>query len=109
MRKDYSSWEKKHRQRCVACELAIYNPDAIVNYDILRGIHGGAQLYSRWGWLYGSSMDHDGPPTQGMTDVDSDLLTLYEDAKAELERIIAEDISQINALAGEMGIDYVVH
>jgi len=90
-------------------ELAIYNPDAIVNYDILRGIHGGAQLYSRWGWLYGSSMDHGGPPTQGMTDVDSQLLTLYEDAKAELERIIAEDIAQINALAGEMGIDYVVH
>ncbi len=89
-------------------ELAIYNPDAIVNYDILRGINGGAQLYSRWGWLYGSSMDHDGPPTQGMTDVDSDLLTLYEDAKTELERIIAEDISRINALAGEMGIDYVV-
>ena len=90
-------------------ELAIYNPDAIVNYDILRGIHGGAQLYSRWGWMYGSSMDHDGPPTQGMTDVDSDLLTLYEEAKAELERIISEDISQINALAGEMGIDYIVH
>jgi photosystem II stability/assembly factor-like uncharacterized protein len=90
-------------------ELAIYNPDAIVNYDILRGIHGGAQLYSRWGWMYGSSMDHDGPPTQGMTDVDSDLLTLYEEAKTELERIISEDISQINALAGEMGIDYIVH
>jgi hypothetical protein len=89
-------------------ELAIYNPDAKVNYDILRGIHGGAQLYSRWGWMYRSSMDHGGPPTQGMTDVDSDLLTLYNEAKAELERIINEDIAQINALAGELGIDYVV-
>jgi len=89
-------------------ELAIYNPDAEVNYDILRGEFGGAKLYSRYGWLYGSSMDHKGPPTQGMSEVDAELLALYEEAKTELERILSEDIGRINSLASELGVDYVV-
>jgi hypothetical protein len=90
-------------------ELAIYNPDAIVNYDILRGEYGGAQLYSRFGWLYGATMDHKGPPTQGMSEVDAELIALYEQAKAELERILSEDIGRINSLASELGVDYVVN
>jgi len=90
-------------------DLKLYSPDAEVLYDVLAGREGGAKLYSRYGWLYDLSMDHNGPPTQGMTEVDSELLVLYEEAKAELERIIAEDISQINALASELGIDHVIH
>ena len=90
-------------------ELAIYNPDAEVNYDILRGEHGGAKLYSRYGWLYGSSMDHKGPPTQGMSEVDAELVALYEEAKTELERILSEDIGRINSLASELGVNYVVN
>jgi len=89
-------------------ELAIYNPDAEVNYDILRGEYGGAQLYSRYGWLYGSSMDHKGPPTQGMSEVDAELVALYQEAKTELERILSEDIGRINSLASELGVDYIV-
>ena len=90
-------------------ELALYNPDAKVNYDILRGEHGGAKLYSRYGWLYTSSFDHNGPPTQGMTELESDLTTLYEESQAELERILSEEIARINSLAAEIGVDYVVH
>jgi hypothetical protein len=90
-------------------ELAIYNPDAEVNYDILRGEHGGAKLYSRYGWLYGSSMDHKGPPTQGMSEVDAELIALYEEARTELERILSEDIGRINSLASELGVNYVVN
>jgi hypothetical protein len=89
-------------------ELKLYNPDAKVNYDILGGREGGAKLYSRYGMLYNSSIDHDGPPTQGMTEVDSELLVLYQEASDELERVINEDIAQINSLAAELGIDYVV-
>jgi hypothetical protein len=89
-------------------ELAIYSPDAIVLYDILAGRHGGAKLYSRYGWLYSSSIGHNGPPTQGMTEVDAELLVLYEQAQAELERILSEDITRINSLAAELGVDYVV-
>lgn len=89
-------------------ELTIYSPNAKVWYDILAGRHGGAKLYSRFGWLYTSTMDHNGPPTQGMTEVDAELLVLYDEAKAELERILSEDITRINSLAAELGIDYVV-
>jgi len=90
-------------------ELAIYSPDAIVNYDILAGREGGAKLYSRFGWLYNGAFDHFGPPTQGMTEVDADLSALHDEAKAELERILSEDIAQLNSLAGELGIDYIVY
>ncbi len=90
-------------------ELALYNPDAKVNYDILRGQHGGAKLYSRYGWLYRSSMDHNGPPTQGMTEVNTELTAIHDQSIAELERILSEDIARINALADELDIDYVVN
>ena len=89
-------------------ELALYNPDAKVNYDILAGRHGGAQLYSRLGWLYRSSMSHDGPPTQGMQEVNAELTRLYEQSKAELERIIDKDVGQLNSLAAELGVDYII-
>jgi hypothetical protein len=89
-------------------ELALYNPDAKVNYDILAGRHGGAKLYSRLGWLYRSSLSHDGPPTQGMREVNSELTVLYEQSKAELERILEKDVGQLNALAGELGVDYII-
>jgi photosystem II stability/assembly factor-like uncharacterized protein len=90
-------------------ELALYNPDAKVNYDILRGKHGGSKLYSRYGWLYHTSMDHNGPPTQGMTEVNAELTALHDESIAELERILSEDIARINSLARELGIDYVVN
>lgn len=89
-------------------ELALYNPDAEVNYDILRGEYGGAKLYSRFGWLYRTSMEHDGPPTQGMTEVNADLTTLHDESIAELERILSEDIARINSLARELGIDFII-
>ena len=89
-------------------ELALYSPDAIVNYDILAGRHGGAKLYSRYGWLYRTSMDHSGPPTQGMTEVDAELTALHNQSIAELERILSEDIARINSLARELGVDYII-
>ena len=89
-------------------ELMLYNPDARVLYDILAGRHGGAKLYSRYASLYWSSINHNGPPTQGMTEVDSELLVLYREANDELQRVLNEEIAQINALAAELGVDYVV-
>jgi len=88
-------------------ELALYNPDAEVNYDILAGREGGAKLYSRFGWLYRTSMDHSGPPTQGMTEVSAELFALYDQAKVELDRIVMDDIKQLNSLAGELGVEYI--
>ena len=90
-------------------DLVLYNPDAKVNYDILRGEHGGAKLYSRYGWMYGSSIDHKGPPTQGMSEVDAELIAIYQEAKTELDRILNEDIGRINSLASELGLGYIVN
>ena len=44
-----------------------------------------------------------------MTEVEAELSALHEQAKAELERILSEDIAQLNSLAGELGIDYIVY
>jgi hypothetical protein len=44
-----------------------------------------------------------------MSEVDAELIALYEEAKAELERILSEDIGRINSLAGELGVDYIVN
>ena len=54
-------------------------------------------------------MNHSGPPTQGLTDIDGELLVVYQEAKDELNRVLDEDIAQINALAAVLGIEYVVH
>ncbi|MCH8944393.1 MAG: hypothetical protein IH910_06350 [Proteobacteria bacterium] len=90
-------------------ELAIYSPDAQVNYDILAGRHGGAKLYSRYGWLYKTALGHTGPPTQGMTEVNAKLTVLHDESIAELERILSEEIARINSLASELGVDYIVN
>ena len=90
-------------------ELALYNPNAVVNYDILGGRDGGAKLYSRLGWLYRTSLGHNGPPTQGQQEVGKELTELYEASKAELGRIQTEDLAQLNSLAGEIGVEYVVN
>jgi photosystem II stability/assembly factor-like uncharacterized protein len=89
-------------------EKALYNPNARVNYDILAGRDGGAQLYSRDGNLYVVSLAHSGPPTQGMREVNAELSVSFDKARAELDRIISEDLAELNALAVELGVDYVV-
>jgi photosystem II stability/assembly factor-like uncharacterized protein len=88
-------------------EHALYSPDAEVNYDILGGRQGGAKLYSRFGWLYNTTLDHSGPPTQGSVEVNAELSALHDQAKAELERILDEDIQRLNSLAGELGVRYI--
>jgi len=89
-------------------ENTLYDPDAKVNYDILAGREGGAKLYSRYGWLYLTAMEHSGPPTQGMQQVNAELFAIYQKSKIELQRIFDEDIARINSLAEELGMNYIV-
>ena len=56
-----------------ALEGKMHNPKAQVTYDILA-MKGGAQLYSNLGWLYGSVLSGDGPPTQGMREAAGGLV-----------------------------------
>ena len=94
--------------RVAVIEKMLYNPNAKVNYDILAGRDGGARLYSRSGWLYLTGFDHNGPPTQGMREVNREQATLYEQAKDELRRLISEDLKRLNDLAGELGTSYLI-
>jgi len=91
-----------------AVEEAIHNPHAQVDYDILGGRHGGAKLWSRLSWLLSSSGQHDGPPTQGMTEVAEGIETELAAQESILEALLAEDLEQLNALAERKGVPYVV-
>ena len=94
-------------EKIVNIEKMLYNPNAQVNYDVLAGRDGGAKLYSRSGWLYLTGFDHDGPPTQGMREVNSEQLALYQQSKDELQRLVDGDLRQLNDLAEELGAKYL--
>ncbi|MGI9234954.1 MAG: WD40/YVTN/BNR-like repeat-containing protein [Woeseiaceae bacterium] len=98
---------KQALDKVVVIEKTLYNPNAKVNYDILAGRDGGAKLYSRAGWLYRTALDHNGPPTQGMREVNSELAALYEQSQSALSRLLDEDLRQLNDLAEELGAKYV--
>jgi len=94
-------------KKTIEIEKMLYNPNAKVSYDILAGRDGGAKLYSRHGWLYVTALDHNGPPTQGMREVDSEVTALYQQSRDELQRLVDEDLGQLNDLAEELGIAYL--
>lgn len=88
-------------------EARLHNPTAEVVYDILA-MRGGAKLYSRLSPLLLWATDGDGPPTQGMREVFADQkreLTGYRD---ELRQLIEHDLAAVNAMAGSLGVGYVV-
>jgi hypothetical protein len=91
-----------------AIEETIISPHAEVSYDILAGRHGGAKLYSRLSWLFISSADHDGPPTQGMREGAAELTEDLTTQEAALETLLTEDLARLNQLADELAVPYVV-
>ncbi|MGB5581204.1 MAG: hypothetical protein WBM68_11605, partial [Woeseia sp.] len=88
-------------------EQRLYNPNAAVNYDILAGREGGAKLYSRYGWLYLTGLDHNGPPTQGMLEVSQELDAIYQQTAAELRSFAEQDLKTLNDLAVELKVPYL--
>ena len=88
-------------------EGRLHNPRAEVSYDILAGRHGGAQLYSRYSWLFEAGRDHPGPPTQGMTEVrttlDGELAAL---ATAFGERVLPA-VRALNDRAREADAEWI--
>jgi len=89
-------------------EEAIHNPHAEVDYDILGGRHGGAKLWSRLSWLFNTSRQHDGPPTQGMTEVGEELAAELANQETELDALLSGDLARLNELAGELAVPYVL-
>jgi photosystem II stability/assembly factor-like uncharacterized protein len=91
-----------------AVEEEIHNPHAEVNYDVLAGRHGGAQMYSRLSWLFSTSGDHDGPPTQGMLEVAADIEGQLKQQESALDGLLSDDLARLNELASELEVPYVV-
>jgi photosystem II stability/assembly factor-like uncharacterized protein len=87
-----------------AIEEKLHNPHAEVDYDVLAGRHGGAKLVSRFGWLLSGSLEHDGPPTQGMTEIAAELERETAETLAALQQLLTDELAQLNALAAELEI-----
>jgi hypothetical protein len=91
-----------------AVEEEIHNPHAEVDYDVLGGRHGGAKMYSRLSWLFNTSGDHDGPPTQGMLEVAADVEGQLSQQESVLDGLLANELARLNELASELEVPYVV-
>jgi hypothetical protein len=91
-----------------AVEEAVHNPHAEVDYDVLAGRHGGAKLYSRLSWLFNTSGDHDGPPTQGMLEVATEIERELEQQEAVLDGLISADLVRLNERASELDLPFVM-
>lgn len=94
--------------RLTTIEEIIHNPEAEVSYDVLAGRKGGAKLYSRLGWLYEGVKEHEGPPTQGMAEVEAELGRLLAAQKTALDALVASELPALDAQARELGIGYLV-
>jgi len=89
-------------------EEKLHNPHAEVSYDILAGRHGGAQLYSRLGWLLDGTREHESAPTQGMIEVGAEMAAEFEAQRTALEEILATGLEGINKLTMEKGLPSVI-
>lgn len=88
-------------------EGRLHNPRAEVAYDILAGRYGGAQLYSRYSWLFEAGREHLGPPTQGMIEVRSDLDAELDALDAEIEQRVVAAAAALDARAREAGAGWI--
>ncbi len=88
-------------------EGRLHNPKAKVTYDILA-MKGGAQLYSNMGWLYGSLLEGDGPPTQGMREAVTRLNAELKTRLDELKNLLDKDLAELNRQAKALDLPHVI-
>jgi hypothetical protein len=100
----YIAFGNRLTAQLTAIEEKLHNPHAEVDYDVLAGRHGGAKLVSRFGWLLSGALEHDGPPTQGMTEVAAEIQRETAETLAALQQLLADELPQLNALAAELGL-----
>ena len=81
-----------------ALEAKLHNPKAQVTYDILA-MKGGAQLYSNLGWLYGSVLEGDGPPTKGMREAAARPGAEADQLRLTFRSLIDKDLAELNRQA----------
>jgi len=90
-----------------ALEERLHNPKAKVAYDILA-MPGGAKLYSQLGPLLDYVNEGDGPPTQGMREVYSELSRELAQYGAEGDGLMAVDLARLNQMARSLDLPHVI-
>lgn len=90
-----------------ALEGKLHNPKAQVTSDILA-MKGGAQLYSNLGWLYGTVLEGDGPPTQGMREAATRLGTELADRLREFQALIDKDLAELNRQPRSLDLPHII-
>jgi hypothetical protein len=90
-----------------ALEDKLHNPTAEVVYDILA-MRGGTRLYSRLSPLQMWSVEADGLPTAGMTQVLSGQEKELASLESETKQFLATDVAAINQRASQLGLAYVI-
>lgn len=88
-------------------EEQFHNPKAEVTYDILAR-KGGAKLYSQLAFLYETVRDADGAPPQGLREVYEEQVAVLKKLQGEWEKVVKEDLSQLNALARKLDAPIVI-
>jgi hypothetical protein len=78
-----------------------------VTYDILA-MKGGAQLYSNIGWLYGSVLEGDGPPTRGMRDAAARLSADLAKLLGDFQTLIDKDLADLNRQAKAIDMPHIL-
>jgi photosystem II stability/assembly factor-like uncharacterized protein len=94
--------------KLTAVEEELHNPHAEVTYDILAGRDGGSKLHSRYAWLDWAAGPHEGPPTQGMVEVEAELDRLLAVQRTRLDALLGAELAKLQAMAGARGVGYVV-
>ena len=90
-----------------ALEGKLHNPRAKVTYDILA-MKGGAQLYSNLGWLYGTVLEGDGTPTQGMREAAAKLNGQLGKLLEEFQGLIDKDLATLNQQAKSLDLPHIL-
>jgi hypothetical protein len=90
-----------------ALEGKLHNPKAQVTYDILAQ-RGGAQLYSRLGWLFSMALEGDGPPTQGVRESFDQLHGELSRLLDGFQGLLNKELSNLNRQARSLDLPHVI-
>ena len=93
-------------KKAAALEDKLHNPTAEVVYDILA-MRGGTRLYSRLAPLEMWSVEADGPPTAGMTQVLEQQESELSRLKEEVQGFLTRDLAPLNSTASRLGLQFV--
>ena len=84
-----------------ALEAKMHNSKAEITYDLLAQ-KGGAKLYSALAEVYGTIMDTDAPPTQGVREVYDDCMKELQGYETELKDLLGPQLAKINDMAKDI-------